>query len=294
MAPDAQPARRSAQAPAVIALVAAVVAVIAFAVSSHDAPPTAASQGTTPATAPTTSTPPATSAPTSAPDGGDDLGVSPNAADKESGDASFDGSDAGSPTSEAPQNREDAVQALAKLARRTPGDPFAVGRVDAPVVMVTYSDFQCPFCGKFARDTEPGLISKYVDAGVLRIEWRDFPYLGEESVTAAVAGRAAARQGKFWAFHDAMYARQQPSNSGRLTPAFLASVAATAGLDPARLTKDMQDPALKDGAEKDFGEGQNAGITGTPAFLINGEPVIGAQSAAVFDRVIDQAAAAAR
>ena len=220
--------------------------------------------------------------------------MSPNASDKESGDASFDGSDAGPRTSEEPQNREDAVKALAKLARRTPGDPFAVGRVDAPVVMVSYSDFQCPFCGKFARDTEPGLITTYVDAGVLRIEWRDFPYLGEESVTAAAAGRAAARQGKFWAFHDAMFAQQQPANSGRLTPAFLASVAVKAGLDGAQLTQDMRDPALKDAAEKDFAEGQNAGITGTPAFLVNGEPVIGAQPAAVFERVIDQAAAAAR
>ncbi|MDN5767068.1 MAG: DsbA family protein [Humibacillus sp.] len=222
------------------------------------------------------------------------LGVSPNAAEKESGDASFDGSDAAPPTSTEPQNREDAVKALAKLARRTPGDPFAIGRVDAPVVMVSYSDFQCPFCGKFARDTEPGLIAKYVDAGVLRIEWRDFPYLGEESVTAAVAGRAAARQGEFWAFHDALFAQQQPANSGRLTPAFLASVAVKAGLDGAQLTQDMRDPALKDAAEKDFGEGQNSGVTGTPAFLINGEPVVGAQPAAVFERVIDQAAVAAR
>lgn len=51
--------------------------------------------------------------------------------------------------------------------------------------MVAYSEFQCPFCGKFARDTEPDLIDEYVEDGTLRIEWRDFPYLGEESTTAA-------------------------------------------------------------------------------------------------------------
>ena len=68
---------------------------------------------------------------------------------------------------------------------------MALGDVDAPVVMISYSEFQCPFCGKYARDTEPILVEKYVDSGVLRIEWRDFPYLGPESTTAAQAGRGS-------------------------------------------------------------------------------------------------------
>src|SRR5665647_3073023 len=91
-------------------------------------------------------------------------------------------------------------------ARRKPGDPYAKGRVDAPVVMVMWSEFQCPFCGRFARETEPTLVKRFVDTGILRIEWRDFPYLGQDSQTAAIAGRAAAAQDKFWAFHDAVYA----------------------------------------------------------------------------------------
>lgn len=76
-----------------------------------------------------------------------------------------------------------------------------------------------------------------------------------------------------------------------MTPAFLASVAVKAGLDGPQLTQDMRDLAS---AEKDFAEGQNSGVTGTPAFLINGEPVVGAPPAAVLQRVLDQAAAAAR
>ena len=71
------------------------------------------------------------------------------------------------------------------LARRQVDDPTALGDVDAPVVLIAYSEFQCPFCGKFARDTEPELIDEYVEDGTLRIEWRDFPYLGPESMTAA-------------------------------------------------------------------------------------------------------------
>ena len=171
---------------------------------------------------------------------------------------------------------------------------MAMGETDAPVVMVSYSEFQCPFCGKFARDTEPGLIEKYVKNGTLRIEWRDFPYLGKESMTAALAGRAAALQGKFWAFHDTMYAKEQPVNSGKLTEDYLASVARKAGLDGERLIKDMARPELADAIGKDFTEGQSIGVTGTPAFIVNGQPIIGAQPAQAFERVIENAAEAAR
>src|SRR5699024_5603667 len=73
--------------------------------------------------------------------------------------------------------------------RRDADDPMAIGDVDAPVVLIDYSDFQCPFCGKFARDTAPELIDEYVDEGILRIEWRDFPYLGDDSWKGARAGR---------------------------------------------------------------------------------------------------------
>ena len=177
----------------------------------------------------------------------------------------------------------------AALARRTADDPMAVGKVDAPVVMVAYSEFQCPFCGKFARDTEPGLVKKYVDSGVLRIEWRDFPYLGQESMTAALAGRAAALQGDFWAFHDALYADQQPVNAGKLTKEFLGSVADRAGLDGAKLQKDMDRPELAEAVNRDAREGQSIGVTGTPAFIINGQPVIGAQPSEVFEKAIEDA-----
>ncbi|WP_299443111.1 thioredoxin domain-containing protein [uncultured Phycicoccus sp.] len=187
-----------------------------------------------------------------------------------------------------------AEDPLAQLPRRTPGDPLAVGDPDAPVVMVSYSEFQCPFCGKFARDTEPGLIEKYVEDGTLRIEWRDFPYLGEESTTAALAGRAAALQGKFWEFHDAVYAEQRPVNGGVLTEEYLASLARDAGLDGDRLVEDMARPELAEAVRADFAEGQALGVTGTPAFIVNGQPIIGAQPAEVFEQAIENAADAAR
>ena len=195
--------------------------------------------------------------------------------------------------SEQPSGTAEAQDASATLARRQPNDPMALGKQDAPVVMVAYSEFQCPFCGKFARDTEPTLVKQYVDKGVLRIEWRDFPYLGEESWTAARAGRAAGAQGKFWQFHDALYAEQLPPNSGRLTEEYVTEVAREVGLDTRQFTQDLGSATLLDGIQRDFQEGQSIGVNGTPAFLINGQPVMGAQPTAEFVKVIEQAAKSA-
>lgn len=180
------------------------------------------------------------------------------------------------------------------LARRKGGDPMALGKASAPVVMVEYADFQCPFCGRFARETEPALIRKYVEKGTLRIEWRDFPYLGEESTKAARAGRAAAQQGRFWEFHDVLYADQPPPNSGRLTDGFLIGVAKRLGLDTDRFRTTMNSDAVAAAVQRDFAEGQSAGVTGTPAFVVNGRAIMGAQPTEVFEQAIEDAAAVAR
>lgn len=177
-----------------------------------------------------------------------------------------------------------------QLVRREPGDPMALGEPDAPVVMVAYSEFQCPFCGKFARDTEPVLVEEFVEDGTLRIEWRDFPYLGAESTVAARGGRAAAAQGRFWEFEEAMYADQLPPNSGDLDEDHLVSVAEDIGLDVDRFRADLDSPEAAQAVRQDFAEGQAIGVTGTPAFIINGVPVIGAQPTEVFERTIEKAA----
>lgn len=183
------------------------------------------------------------------------------------------------------------AEAAEQLARRDPGDPMALGDVDAPVVMIAYSEFQCPFCGKFARDTEPTLVEKYVDSGILRIEWRDSPYLGSESMVAARGGRAAAAQDRFWEFEEAMYADQLPPNSGELNADYLTSVAEDIGLDVDEFREHLSDVAASEAlVQKDFAEGQAIGVTGTPAFVINGVPVIGAQPIEVFEQTIEQAA----
>ncbi|MGA4840978.1 DsbA family protein [Streptomyces sp. G45] len=190
------------------------------------------------------------------------------------------------------KEREGVYPELEKLARRDAGDPLAQGRPDAPVVMIEFADFKCGFCGKFARDTEPALVKKYVDEGVLRIEWRNFPIFGEDSERAARGAWAAGRQGRFWQFHEAAYAegaKEKGFGDDRLK-----ALAREAGVkDVERFLKDADSDAAKAAVKKDQEEGYRIGATSTPSFLVNGQPIAGAQPRSVFERAIDMAAAVA-
>ena len=177
----------------------------------------------------------------------------------------------------------------ARVARRAPQDPLAVGRVDAPVVIAEWADFQCPFCRAYTLDTEPALMSQYVDSGRVRVEWHDFAYLGPESVLGARAARAAGRQGKFWAFHDALYRNQPPENSGAVTDASLAATAKALGLDMARFERDYADPAIAAAVKADQEQGTRLGLSGVPSFVIGGRILVGAQPLQTFQQAIDTA-----
>lgn len=194
-----------------------------------------------------------------------------------------------------PEEQQPANPHLLALARRDAADPFALGRPDAPVVLIAYSDFQCPFCGRFARETEPDLVHDYVDEGILRIEWRNFPVFGAESDRAARAAWAAGRQNRVWQFHDAVYAESRRRNAGEFSEDNLIAMARKAGVgDVARFRKDMASDAARQAVARDSEEGYGIGVTSTPAFLINSRPVLGAQPTDVFTDIIDEAAEQAR
>ncbi|WOI60405.1 DsbA family protein [Streptomyces fradiae] len=194
-----------------------------------------------------------------------------------------------------PEAQEPTNPELLGLARRDGADPLALGSPDAPVVLIEYSDFQCPFCGRFARETKPHLVHDYVDKGVLRIEWRNFPVFGAESDQAARAGWAAGQQNRFWQFHDTAYAEPRRRNAGDFSEDKLTAMARKAGVeDLARFEKDMASDAAHRAVTRDTEEGYGIGVTSTPAFLINGRPVLGAQPTDVFTDIIDEAAEQAR
>ncbi|MFD5200295.1 DsbA family protein [Streptomyces sp. NPDC058375] len=182
---------------------------------------------------------------------------------------------------------------LAKLARRDADDKLAIGRADAPVVLIEYADFKCGYCGKFARDTEPELIEKYVEDGTLRIEWRNFPIFGEESETAARAAWAAGQQDRFWEFHGAAYAEgAKEKGFGKDRVKALADEAGVKDLD--RFMKDLDGDAARAAVKKDQEQAYGIGATSTPSFLINGRPIAGAQPDETFAQAIETAAEQAK
>ena len=129
------------------------------------------------------------------------------------------------------------------------------------------------------------MVQKYVEDGTLRIEWRDFPYLGQESVNAALAARAAQAQGKFWEYHDLLFRNQDAGFSDDQ----LVTLADEAGLDVEKFEADFRGGEFEDEVAADFEQGQMAGISGTPAFDVNGQVLVGLQSLETFEQVIEQA-----
>jgi protein-disulfide isomerase len=129
-------------------------------------------------------------------------------------------------------------------------------------------------------------VEEYVEDGTLRIEWHDFPYLGQESLTAAVAARAAQDQGRFWEYHDLLYRNQ----SGGFSLEKLLGLAGEAGLDVKRFEADLADPdRYSEVVADDFREGQQRGISGTPTFVINGRVIAGLQPLEVYQEAIEEA-----
>jgi protein-disulfide isomerase len=132
---------------------------------------------------------------------------------------------------------------------------------------------------------EPKLYDKYVKDGTLRIEWRDFPYRGQESVNAAVAARAAQAQGRFWDYHDLLYDSQFSGFSDEN----LRALAGKANLDMQRFERDYGSARYAELVQTDFQQGQRIGVNGTPTFFINDQVLVGLQPVGVFENAIEDA-----
>ncbi|MEV4435258.1 DsbA family protein [Streptomyces sp. NPDC049555] len=176
-------------------------------------------------------------------------------------------------------------------SRRKQGDALAVGKPDAPVVLVEWADYQCSYCGRFTRETQPQLIKKYVDAGVLRIEFRNFPIFGKDSERAARASWAAGKQGRFWQLHDLLFAEHRKGDA--LAEDKLADLARSAGVaDLEKFRADLGSDEAAAAVKKDQEEGYSLGVQSTPSFLVGGRPLAGAQPLKEFEAAIAQARAA--
>jgi protein-disulfide isomerase len=156
-----------------------------------------------------------------------------------------------------------------------------LGDPKAPVTIVEFSDFECPFCTR-VQPTLKELLAKY--QGRVRLSYRDFPLreMHPKAQSAAEASRCAGEQGKFWEYHDALFADRT-----KLDPAGLAENAKKLGLDAKQFEACLSGGKFKDKVEADIQEGSRAGVSGTPAFFINGVFLNGAQPKAEFEKIIE-------
>jgi len=118
----------------------------------------------------------------------------------------------------------------AKLSPVSNSD-FKLGNSTAPITIIEYTDFQCPFCGKFFQETEQTVMNDYIKAGKIELVHRDFSFLGNESTMAAEAARCAGDQGKFWEYHDYLFTHQAGENHGNFSNVNLKSFASVLGLN---------------------------------------------------------------
>lgn len=177
------------------------------------------------------------------------------------------------------------------------GEDPVLGTADAKVTVVEFSDFQCPYCRAFYNDTF-GLIKKtYIDTGKVRLVFRDFPLtqIHPSARPTALAGACAAEQGKFWEFHDAMFAQQDKKDPTGGTVSFgvsdIKSWASGLGLDMAKFDACLDSEKYASEVDRDQADGNALGVNGTPSFFINGALVVGAQPFSVFQQAIDAALA---
>jgi protein-disulfide isomerase len=162
---------------------------------------------------------------------------------------------------------------------KTAGAP-AKGPANAPVVIAEFSDFQCPFCSRVGP-TLKRIEEVYQDK--VRIVWKNLPLdMHKNAQGAAQAALAADKQGKFWEFHDKLFANQR-----QLGLESYRKYAADLGLDTAQFDKDFIDPAIQKAIAADKAEARSLEVTGTPGFFVNGRFLKGAKPFEAFAKVID-------
>ena len=179
------------------------------------------------------------------------------------------------------ERTEVAVHLSAPRIQVSPDPSRMLGRPDAPVVIVEFSDFQCPYCQK-AYPTVQAVLKKYGEH--VNLSYRDFPLrsIHPRAEIAAHASRCAGEQGKFWEYHNSLF--ELPNQLGNDE---LALHAATVGVDTEEFKACLDSNRYDEAIERDVQAGMKAGVTGTPAFFINGILVSGSQPVSVFEKTIE-------
>ena len=174
-------------------------------------------------------------------------------------------------------------------------DPI-IGNPNAPITIIEFSDFQCPFCARFHIETLPSIMNEYIDKGQVKLVFRDFPIqsIHPNAVPASIASECANEQGKFKEMHDTLFENQNEWSNQKLDNVIItfSKYASNMGLEEKEFDSCLKNGKYIDEIQKDLNDGRTYGITGTPGFFVGNEQIgfielKGAQPFESFKKVID-------
>lgn len=197
---------------------------------------------------------------------------------------------------DAPSSTDSTSQTTNKSASKSSGPKLIIGEPDAPKTIVEYGDYKCPNCNSFHTGSYVELKRDYLDTGKAKIEFRNLPYIAEDSRTAAEGTYCAAEQGLFEQYHNGVYdhisdvyAREGTGKEfdDILTASFLSGLIADAGGSVQKFSACLKDTKYKAEVDNDLKNSESDGATGTPTFFINGQKIVGAQPITAFRPLLE-------
>ena len=192
---------------------------------------------------------------------------------------------------ETPQKQTEITK-IQSLSVFTDNASPILGNPNAPITMVEFGDYQCTFCSKFFHETENSIITNYIKTGKVKILFKDYIILGQDSINAANAAHCANDQKLFWEYHSMLYNNWAGEDTGWADLAHLHEFANTLGLDMDVFSTCMSDLKWNELVNLSSIDGQKLGVTGTPTFFVIDQnndviKIVGAQHYDVFKQIFD-------
>jgi len=189
----------------------------------------------------------------------------------------------------ASQNPPNPTQKAALEILTSNSSPI-LGSKNAPITVVEFGDYQCFYCHKFFNNTEDGIVKNYIDTGKVKMIFKDFTIIGQDSITAANAAHCAQEQDKFWEYHDALYNNWSGENTGWASITNLVRIAKQMGLNQDQFNQCMTQTKYMQVVQGSVSDANTLGLTGTPDFFIIAPDnsitkVVGAEPYEVFDQI---------
>lgn len=199
------------------------------------------------------------------------------------GNATIQGAAVGLPDTRAPSGANAPAPSPTIDMKKLVDEDTVLGDEDAPVTIVEFSDYECPFCGRFHTQTFGELKSKYIDTGKVKFVYRDFPLsFHPQAQKAAEAAECAGEQGKYYEMHEKLF-----TDGVQGGVASFKQFASQIGLNTGKFNDCIDSGKMVSEIRKDMADGAAIGVQGTPAFYVNGVEISGAQPFQVFQQIID-------